>query len=149
MPTLYEDDVVGGAPQGMMSDHLLMAAAESGHEYQHYYADSPMRIPLSPREAMLANLEVDASIEDTGISAEEVQSYISEQNSEDSKWTCLFPECGKKFGRKENIRSHVQTHLGDRQFKCNACGKCFVRQHDLKRHAKIHSGDKPHKCPCG
>ena len=53
------------------------------------------------------------------------------------------------FGRRENIRSHVQTHLGDRQFKCNGCGKCFVRQHDLKRHAKIHSGNKPYKCPCG
>jgi regulatory protein SWI5 len=43
----------------------------------------------------------------------------------------------------------VQTHLGDRQFRCNHCGKCFVRQHDLKRHAKIHTGDKPYRCPCG
>jgi regulatory protein SWI5 len=61
----------------------------------------------------------------------------------------MFPECNKRFGRKENIRAHVQTHLGDRQFKCNDCGKCFVRQHDLKRHAKIHSGVKNHVCPCG
>ncbi|GAB7344361.1 hypothetical protein MBLNU457_2223t1 [Dothideomycetes sp. NU457] len=150
MPTLFEEmPMPTGLPQNMMASHQLLLSAAENNAYHGYYADSPMIMPLSPREAILANLEVDASIEDTGISAEEVQAYISEQDPADSKWTCLFPECNKKFGRKENIRSHVQTHLGDRQFKCNACGKCFVRQHDLKRHAKIHSGDKPHKCPCG
>lgn len=92
--------------------------------------------------------DIDASLEYTGIAPEEVQRYISEQDATTSKWTCLYQDCGKVFGRRENIRSHVQTHLGDRQYKCNGCGKCFVRQHDLKRHAKIHSGNKPYKCPC-
>ncbi|KAF2218444.1 hypothetical protein BDZ85DRAFT_93528 [Elsinoe ampelina] len=145
MPTLFEDGGMMSSPE-MMAQQQMMLAAQEG---RFFYPDSPIRIPMSPREAMLASLEVDATIEDTGISAEEVAAYISPQDASDSKWTCMFPDCGKKFGRKENIRSHVQTHLGDRQFKCNHCGKCFVRQHDLKRHAKIHSGDKPHKCPCG
>lgn len=147
MPTLYEEISPASTQGPFGQEHLLLAAASTPD--LRYYTDSPMIMPSSPREQMLRNLEIDASIEDTGISAEEVQQYISEQDDNDSKWTCLFPECGKKFGRKENIRSHVQTHLGDRQFRCNFCGKCFVRQHDLKRHAKIHSGDKPHKCPCG
>lgn len=99
--------------------------------------------------SLLPELEIDASLEYTGISPEEVQRYISEQDQTTGKWTCLYPECGKVFGRRENIRSHVQTHLGDRQYKCNGCGKKFVRQHDLKRHAKIHTGNKPYKCPCG
>lgn len=98
---------------------------------------------------VFAELDIDATLEYTGISAEEVQRYISEQDPATNKWTCLYPECGKLFGRRENIRSHVQTHLGDRQYRCNGCGKCFVRQHDLKRHAKIHTGNKPYKCPCG
>ncbi|KAF2876787.1 BTE binding protein 4 [Massariosphaeria phaeospora] len=102
-----------------------------------------------PGPAILPDLDMDAGIEYTGISADEVQRYIGEQDPKSNKWTCLYPECGKVFGRRENIRSHVQTHLGDRQFRCNSCGKCFVRQHDLKRHAKIHSGNKPYKCPCG
>ncbi|KAF2739406.1 hypothetical protein EJ04DRAFT_457289 [Polyplosphaeria fusca] len=100
-------------------------------------------------QSSFTDLDVDASLEYTGISPEEVQRYISEQDQTTNKWTCLYPECGKMFGRRENIRSHVQTHLGDRQFRCNGCGKCFVRQHDLKRHAKIHTGNKPYKCPCG
>lgn len=95
------------------------------------------------------DLDIDASLEYTGIAPEEVLRYISDQDAITGKWTCLYQDCGKVFGRRENIRSHVQTHLGDRQFKCNGCGKCFVRQHDLKRHAKIHSGNKPYKCPCG
>ena len=85
---------------------------------------------------------------DTGISSEEVNAFISGPN-DDQKWTCMYPDCGKKFGRKENIKSHVQTHLGDRQFLCVHCNKRFVRQHDLKRHEKIHTGVKPYPCECG
>ena len=85
---------------------------------------------------------------DTGISSEEVNAFINGPN-DDQKWTCMYPDCGKKFGRKENIKSHVQTHLGDRQFLCIHCNKRFVRQHDLKRHEKIHTGVKPYPCECG
>jgi len=148
LPTLYEDISPVSIQAPFSDDGLLLTAATNTPDLR-YMTDSPMRAPMSPREMMLSNLDIDASIEDTGISVEEVQQYISDQNQSDGKWTCLFAGCFKKFGRKENIKSHVQTHLGDRQFKCNHCGKCFVRQHDLKRHAKIHSGDKPHKCPCG
>jgi regulatory protein SWI5 len=109
----------------------------------------PLPVESFSQPPMFNDLEIDASFEYTGIAPEEVQRYISEQDAATGKWTCLYQGCGKVFGRRENIRSHVQTHLGDRQFKCNGCGKCFVRQHDLKRHAKIHSGNKPYKCPCG
>ncbi|KAF1838393.1 hypothetical protein BDW02DRAFT_644613 [Decorospora gaudefroyi] len=108
----------------------------------------PLCVESFSQSTIFNDLEVDASFEYTGIAPEEVQRYISEQDTTSGKWTCLYQGCGKVFGRRENIRSHVQTHLGDRQFKCNGCGKCFVRQHDLKRHAKIHSGNKPYKCPC-
>ena len=90
-----------------------------------------------------------AGAKTTGISMDEITSYISGPESIDGKWVCKFPECDKRFGRKENIKSHVQTHLGDRQFQCGVCRKCFVRQHDLKRHSKIHTGIKPYPCMCG
>ena len=90
----------------------------------------------------------DATIEETGVSCDDIASFIQGPD-EQNKWLCLYPECERRFSRKENIKSHVQTHLGDRQFRCIHCGKCFVRQHDLKRHVKIHSGDKPFACACG
>ena len=101
------------------------------------------------RSQSVSELDLDASVEDTGITPEEIAAFMYGPRPDDNRWVCTFPACSRTFGRKENIKSHVQTHLGDRQFICNVCGNDFVRQHDLKRHAKIHSGVKPYTCPCG
>lgn len=161
----YTSDALSPSPtsspqQKTMHSFLQQIDEHPGQEM--FFAQAPTLLPQAsmqmnglplPNETyqqsvMFNDIEVDASLEYTGIAPEEVQRYISEQDPISNKWTCLYQDCGKVFGRRENIRSHVQTHLGDRQFKCNGCGKCFVRQHDLKRHAKIHSGNKPYKCPC-
>ena len=99
--------------------------------------------------ASISNINFDDAKTDTGVSIEEIARFISGPDLIDGRWTCIFDGCGKKFGRKENIKSHVQTHLNDRQYVCPTCKKCFVRQHDLKRHAKIHTGIKPYPCECG
>lgn len=75
-------------------------------------------------------------------------SYIAGPDPRDHKFECLFPDCGKRFGRKYNIQSHIQTHLSDRPYRCETCRAGFVRQHDLRRHEKIHGGDKPFVCAC-
>lgn len=77
-----------------------------------------------------------------------MQSYISHPRNTGEKYRCLFPDCGKKFGRKYNIQSHIQTHLSDRPYRCEVCRAGFVRQHDLRRHEKIHVGEKPFVCGC-
>ena len=104
--------------------------------------------PTHSRAQSASGIDSGLTTVDTGISSEEVNAFISGPNN-DQKWTCMYPNCGKNFGRKENIKSHVQTHLGDRQFLCIHCNKRFVRQHDLKRHEKIHTGVKPYPCECG
>ena len=88
-------------------------------------------------------------IVDTGVTIEEVNSFIVTLSEPDNQWGCLWPGCNGKFNRKENVKSHVQTHLDDRKYICKYCGKCFVRINDRKRHKKIHSGIKPYVCPCG
>lgn len=99
--------------------------------------------------ASIADINIEETKKETGVTLEEISKFIQGPDASDGKWTCLFESCGKKFGRKENIKSHVQTHLDDRQYQCPKCQKCFVRQHDLKRHAKIHTGVKPYPCECG
>ncbi|KAJ2990060.1 hypothetical protein NUW58_g3146 [Xylaria curta] len=99
--------------------------------------------------ASIASIDIESTKTVTGITHEDIQQYIEGPDPIDNKWICTFEDCNKKFGRKENIKSHVQTHLNDRQFQCPECKKCFVRQHDLKRHAKIHTGIKPYPCLCG
>ena len=89
---------------------------------------TPAKPKLSPRVASIDNLNLDdrvhASINQTGVTIDEIASYIHGPDSEDGKWVCIHPGCGRRFGRKENIKSHVQTHLGDRQFKC-LDGRCI------------------------
>jgi len=68
---------------------------------------------------------------------------------ENKVFTCTYKNCGKKFTRRYNVRSHIQTHLSDRPFTCTYCPKSFVRQHDLNRHIKSHMVSKHCKCKCG
>jgi hypothetical protein len=153
MPTLFEEATLHG---DLPDDALLLqtvAGASDDFNSPNFIVGN---LGMSPRTAMLHSLgeDVNASIVDTGIPAEEIDSMISEQHPETKVWYCLHIEdngkkCTKWFKRRENARSHVQNHLGDRQFQCNDCGKTFVRQHDMKRHAAIHKDDRPHICPCG
>lgn len=68
---------------------------------------------------------------------------------EEKIYTCTYKNCGKKFTRRYNVRSHIQTHLSDRPFACSRCPKRFVRQHDLNRHVKGHMEARSCKCVCG
>lgn len=143
--TLFEDIDVG-------VDGPLMATKLSGLPNSQSADDlgvypSPMKEESFPRSQSMSENDPEDWI-DTGVTCDEIASFIGCPEN-DNKWKCLYPHCNKRFGRKENIKSHVQTHLGDRQFQCKDCHKCFVRQHDLKRHANIHSGVKSHSCPCG
>ena len=128
--------------------HIVSAPSSTGRVKRR--APSTVSSPIMP-PAHDGDLDarVKASVQETGVSTDEIAKYISGPDPKDGKWVCLFTDCLCRFGRKENIKSHVQTHLGDRQFKCDICEKHFVRGHDLKRHLKTHSGNKPFACACG
>ena len=68
---------------------------------------------------------------------------------DDDKGAAVYvkcPECNKKLKQK-SYRSHLRTHLGVKQFKCELCGDGFTRKNDVKRHTKlIH--DKPRSFQC-
>jgi regulatory protein SWI5 len=145
----FEESGLASSPGPKIEDKtvpVLSAKAPAG-------SASPTRPALSPRRMSISDLHlepgIEASIEETNITLDDIAQYIEGPDPIDNKWVCKFDDCNKKFGRKENIKSHVQTHLGDRQFRCDHCKKCFVRGHDLKRHAKIHTGSKPYPCLCG
>eukprot|EP00090_Calanus_glacialis_P006308 TRINITY_DN14927_c0_g1_i1.p1 TRINITY_DN14927_c0_g1~~TRINITY_DN14927_c0_g1_i1.p1 ORF type:complete len:533 (-),score=152.69 TRINITY_DN14927_c0_g1_i1:83-1633(-) len=56
------------------------------------------------------------------------------------------PECNKKLKQK-SYRSHVRTHLGAKQFKCDLCGDRFTRRNDVMRHKRlIHEKPRDFKC---
>ena len=100
--------------------------------------------------ASIASLDIEQTRTTTGITLDDIHQFIQGPEPADNQWVCVYEGCNKRFGRKENIKSHVQTHLNDRQYQCPSCQKCFVRQHDLKRHARLHTGERAHTCDkCG
>ncbi|XP_062829064.1 zinc finger protein 436 [Anolis carolinensis] len=63
-------------------------------------------------------------------------------------YKCL--ECGKCYPKNNTLRRHQKTHLGEKPYKCKNCGRCFIEKGNLKRHEIIHTGEKPYKClECG
>ncbi|RYP23401.1 hypothetical protein DL765_001106 [Monosporascus sp. GIB2] len=130
----------------LSGEESLSTTTASRRGSPHRRTDSVASIASA---ASIASIDIEKTKTETGVTLDDIQQYIEGPDPKDNKWVCTFEDCNKRFGRKENIKSHVQTHLNDRQYQCPTCKKCFVRQHDLKRHAKIHTGIKPYPCECG
>ncbi|KAL5596740.1 hypothetical protein BROUX41_006569 [Berkeleyomyces rouxiae] len=159
--TQYHHAMMAGMmPAGPMPGMIYPAKSEMNPLHGLSLPDSPLdsrrgsphrrndSMASMASAASIASINIEETKTETGVTLEDIAQYIQGPEA-DNKYSCLFEGCGKRFGRKENIKSHVQTHLNDRQYQCPTCQKCFVRQHDLKRHAKIHTGIKPYPCECG
>lgn len=46
--------------------------------------------------------------------------------------------CNKEFKRKEHLKRHERTHLGDREFPCRVCRTTFNRHDNLQAHVLTH-----------
>ena len=65
---------------------------------------------------------------------------------------CLCSTCGEKFLWQNSLRRHLWKHGVGREPKhqCTVCYKLFFMPYQLRTHMQTHSGDKPHMChECG
>lgn len=63
---------------------------------------------------------------------------------------CPYPDCGKAFVTKEQLKNHETTHTRTKQHVCPECGKAFAVKTALTSHMNVHNGTKPYVCDeCG
>lgn len=145
MPTLFEET---SSSYGSQGDILLQAAAGAEQDFN----DPNFMMggsTMCSEQAALDAAGIDATYIDTGISEEQINSWLVHPVNKGDAYQCKWEGCGTSINRKENARSHVQNHLDDRRFRCNPCGKRFNRLHDTKRHHLTHTNERPAVCPCG
>ena len=68
-------------------------------------------------------------------SEDEIQKYTKQEKN---GFSCLYTDCGKTFTDLQNIKRHIETHLGIKPFKCHFKG-CDYRSGDsgnFKRHIR-------------
>ncbi|KAI9901987.1 hypothetical protein N3K66_003804 [Trichothecium roseum] len=133
------------SPQLMQSSHLVSAPRPKQPTRCHRRGPSAASVASA---ASIQHLDMEKAKIETGISADAIEKYIAGPDQVTNKFTCAFSGCNKEFGRKENLKCHIQTHLNDRQYQCPHCTGRFVRQHDLRRHVKTHTQLKPYVCDC-
>lgn len=65
---------------------------------------------------------------------EEINEKIAEniQRNDDGTFSCKL--CGKSGNRRDNIKSHVETHMEGLSFPCQNCGKTFRSRNNLNVH---------------
>lgn len=70
----------------------------------------------------------------------DIYEVIKNHVSTHSTFYCNY--CGKHFGRKDSLKTHLNHHTGEKPFKCDICDMKFSARIERCRHKKKHGRKK-------
>lgn len=56
------------------------------------------------------------------------------------------PLCDRRFYVPSELKDHMTSHTGERNYRCEYCGKTYPRLKALKVHMESHNTEKKYKC---
>ncbi|QRV93360.1 C2H2 zinc finger [Ceratobasidium sp. AG-Ba] len=64
-----------------------------------------------------------------------------------AKYECQY--CGKRFNRPSSLKIHVNTHTGEKPYKCSfpSCGRKFSVMSNMRRHSRVHAHQSSTSAP--
>ncbi|XP_023939939.2 zinc finger protein 239-like [Bicyclus anynana] len=82
------------------------------------------------------------------VSAEDHTINTSEHRKLSQKQQCFT--CGKLMSSRFRLKTHLATHIKEKQHSCTYCKKQFTIIENLNAHMRTHTGEKPYCCDtCG
>ncbi|XP_072948458.1 uncharacterized protein [Epargyreus clarus] len=54
--------------------------------------------------------------------------------------------CSERFDERNQLHSHMRTHVGSKEFRCHVCARNFYSNYSLRRHIDWHKGIKRFSC---
>ncbi|XP_044192023.1 zinc finger protein 260-like isoform X4 [Thunnus albacares] len=120
--------------------------ARNSHPDRHLQSQNDIKVSVFPEtEAGDGDWNETREPQSGSVKITEIDTGI---NTGKKSFSCS--ECGKIFGRKEHLQTHVRIHTGERPFSCSDCGKTFGCKRSLLGHMTSHTGEKPFSCSqCG
>lgn len=70
------------------------------------------------------------------IATDAVKKASVRRRKKPGKFKCSLPGCVSDFTTKHNLENHLNSHLGIRNYQCDACMRTFGVAHVLTRHRK-------------
>ena len=64
------------------------------------------------------------------------------RRNHETKKDCVCEICAKAFKNNRALKFHMNSHTGERPYKCDKCGAAFLRPTNLANHVVIHRNEK-------
>ena len=131
-------DSNGTSKQGFKTEHEPLAQPDSSSKYKEDHIQT-VKIPIDRSHEYAAV----ALNQDVGF--DELNDKVNESIEEcpDGSLKCRL--CGKTSGgnlhksiQKQNMRNHIETHLGGLSFSCPFCQKKFRSRNSLAKHKSVY-----------